>query len=457
MEINENLQMDVVRYIRTNKKLFKKFVPEVFNTDLNVLFSIYQEYYKEYESLPETKETLINYVDVHALELGLDTEDLQTYLKVLINQSFQPLSFDLSYVKTNCIDIAKRLSLVNLMGEFAMNVQDLSYKFDYDNFMKQAKKITRLTEQDASGMFLFKDALKVEAFKAKIFRSEWETLNSWRNKGGFYSPEMYIIMAEMKSFKTTNLINLALGFVRKDKAKGIYIDTENGMSNLAQRGLQNISFQSFRDFDLKKANNAAERHLMLYDNADIYLQYLKPGSTIEDVDDILDELEVEHGFIPDFIIYDDIDHLKPSDFKKSSHENIDQVYVEAISLNSRRNMFSFTASQLNREGIEQKNKKTTGISRSIGKIALAGGIYAIEGTEEELAAGLFKLVIKAQREGKRPHPDHYMWLKVNAETQIICEINENDEEIMNLLASNGKELVAPKINLSNFKINLSDR
>ena len=110
-----------------------------------------------------------------------------------------------------------------------------------------------------------------------------------------------------------------------------------------------------------------------------------------------------------------------------------------------------------RVGLEQKNKKTTGISGSIGKIALAGGIYAIEGTEEELAIGLFKLVLKAQREGLRPSPDRYMWLKVDPETQIICEISENDEEIMNLLASNGKELIAPEVNLSNFKINLSDR
>lgn len=453
MIINENLQLDIIRYARTNKKVFKKLVPEVFTLDLNLLFSIYHEYFKKFNSLPENKETLLNYFDITALELGVDTQEVQIYLKNLINKSFDPISLDLNYVKENCLDIARRLALISLMGEYAENIQDLSYSFDFEHFIKSTKKISRFTANDLSGMFLFKDSGSIIENSPKIFRSEWESLNAWRNKGGFYSPEMYIIMAEMKSFKTTNLINLALGFIRKDKAKGLYIDTENGIFNLIQRGLQNISEQSFKDFNLKTAEKKAEEYLIKYDNADLFIQYLSPGSTINDVSDILDELQLEYDFVPDFIIYDDIDHLNPSTWSKDRYDRLNQVYKEAIQLNQERNLFSFTASQVNREGIDKKVKGMSDIAGAIGKIALAGGIYAVSGTDDEMEKNIFKLSIVAQREGKRKHPDNIIWLKVNPETQVITELDITDNEVVNLLTNTNED----KVDLRKFKVKINDR
>lgn len=459
MIINEALQLDVLRYVTKNKKLFKKFVPDVFNQDLYLLFQVYQEYFKEVEDLPKTSSTLINYFDIHALELGADTEDLQMYIKNLIVKSFEPLNFDLQYVKTNCIDIAKRLSLINLMGAFADGVQDLSTTFDYEYFLKEAKKIGRFKEADQTGLFLYRDVEKLAFAEPKIFKSEWEVLNSWRKKGGFYSPEMYIIMASMKSFKTTNLMNLALGFTRNTKAKVLYIDTENGTANLAQRGLQAITGKTYEEFDLKIAKNRGEQYRVFYDNADIYIQYLEPGSTIDDVADILDYLETEEKFIPDCIIYDDLDHFKPSEWSKDRFERLAQVYKDAISLNVLRGTFSFAASQIGREAIDKKTIRMADISGAIAKIALAHGIFAISATDEEREAGIFRLMPVAQREGKGAHPDRFAYMRVYPETQIIREMGENDEDLVQFLASNGQEVIdtSKKVDMKNFKIKLNDR
>lgn len=242
--------------------------------------------------------------------------------------------------------------------------------------------------------------------------SPFNNLNKLTEDGGFSAPQMIVIAAPFKSNKTTFLVNLAYGYATRG-CNVLLVDTENGQRNLRKRLRQRVSEATSYEWanNIKLENGLLAQDL--FDNAmatvrrnkgDIHFMTVPVKSVgLDAVESEINRLASE-GIKIDCIVYEYIEQLKCGDPKiREDNKQIQWLYLEAIKLNQKYNLFSFTPSHINREGVKALKLGNMGgeyISGDIGKLNNAHAVFLLEPKELENGDKVLFLHVMAQREGK---------------------------------------------------------
>lgn len=124
--------------------------------------------------------------------------------------------------------------------------------------------------------------------------------------------------------------------------------------------------------------------------------YPRFTATINDIKRDLDILERTEGFIPDVIIVDYADIIKPERSSKRT-EDVDEIWKELGGLAGERGALVITASQGNRGAIYKKSMSQGDLAEWIGKLGHVDMMFAINQTKIEKRYGRARIGLLAHR------------------------------------------------------------
>lgn len=300
-------------------------------------------------------------------------------------------------------------------------------KSELEEIQSLSIETLNMTDEEKNRTFLIQDALSgnLNLELRKGTPCQYRAINRMTSAGGFYSPQMIIIMAAPKGFKTGTLINIAKGYVR-DGYNVYYADAENGHNRIDIRFLQSLVECELRELISGEVDDVLQQVLDKYDKlggkfrSDFYPAGTK---TIHDVDKKLEKLWRLYNWKPDVIIWDYLDLYACSD--KRIYEKrlkIQQNYFDAIALNAKWGCFAFTQSQVNKESVNKAIIDMTGFSEDFGKAANAHASFALCRDDVEKAAGIGRIIPVMQREGLPQHSMAACYVRIVEAKMILEEI-----------------------------------
>lgn len=430
-------QINLFRYflqIRDSRKFIHDLDNHLFDLDEHkFMFSAVQMYVKKYKYQPD-KVNLRQFIK-EILKKNPVQDDMKKIIDELVEEIYEPLETDTVIYKKTITEFIQRKQTKKLFDQFG---DEISYG-DSEFFKKMKNRMLDISKigsdeelsEGEPGQFLIKNFNGfVKRDKNHATPTFLRMLNKLTADRGFFSPQLIVFMGGPKSFKT----GLSLNFARDFMASGLkvfYADFENGVDSIRNRLYQ--SMIQVTKLELRSGEYDEElKHMVA--------QYAKAGgdirierfyanvSTLDDVENKLDELEENDGWIPDVIVYDYIDLAEAADRSiTETRKKIQYNYHHAIRINSKRGCFSINISQVKQTAVDKEVITIKDFSEDFGKAMNCHAAFAICRTEEEIENGTGRIVVVAQREGEKPSPNRYCPIRIHEDIQHVKEIEEYEE------------------------------
>ena len=388
---------------------------KVFDTSLHmVCFQILRGYLKSYGTIPKSPINLIEYFTREAKAKALE-EALVVQVTRQLEILYTKFDEDTQLIKDTIVRFAKSKMSKDVIKEFGGKLNDLSEAGPFDGFERGMRKVFRVSSDNASdgrgGSFFIADRKKNydRDISGDVIRTKFPAMNKVMAEKGFLAPEVIVIMAGPKAGKTTLLVNLAVGFIRNG-LKVYYCDTENGerrIRTMTKQCILNCTFDEMKSEEMEGTFNSMMKNYELL-GGEMMIDFYPPDRhSTADVRDRLKELEEDHNFIPDVIICDYFDKMKPEDKSiKEKRLQLQAVYMDWKVLNNEFNVPTFTVSQVNKQAVEKDVFNIGDIAEDFGKVANADSVWAYCSTPEEKMLGIYRLIPIANRNGKDATNSH---------------------------------------------------
>jgi hypothetical protein len=421
--MTRNFEKNVVSWLLCNdSKHYIFYLKPDYLSDptLSIILALIQNYYKKYNKLP-SQENFIHFsqqeLKDHAASKVIFSELNSLYLnrfddtEIVLEEIIKFCQKSIILNATEKMDSTDELaeSLLGTLGEL--------------NNLKNVNK-----KRDLVDIYDSNISLKIEPG----FPTCFETLNSMTASGGFKSPELIVLMGGPKSFKTGTLLNIAIGYLLD--GLNVYIaDFENGSKNLLIRVYQALlecerkEINSYR----KELNQILEKIKKMKGSLKIE-NYSAHVDSLSNVESDLDLLAKE-GWKPDVIFYDYLDLARSSDNSiKDKRLQIQSVYHHSIRMNKKYNTFCFTPSQVGKHAVSKRDITLTDFAEDFGKAMNCHAAFALCRTDEEVQAGIGRIITVVQREGERFNPNRFVQVELDESRMMIREIPSILENIDDL-------------------------
>jgi hypothetical protein len=139
------------------------------------------------------------------------------------------------------------------------------------------------------------------------------------------------------------------------------------------------------------------------------ISYPAFSATLTDVEDDLDRLEVQEGFIPDVIIIDYADILAPEDKRKEHRHQIDEIWKRLKGMAFSRSCLVVSGSQGNRASADKKTLDEKDIAEEARKLAHADVWLGLNQDQQEKERGVWRIGVMEHR-----------WKKFNKRRQLMA-------------------------------------
>jgi replicative DNA helicase len=129
------------------------------------------------------------------------------------------------------------------------------------------------------------------------------------------------------------------------------------------------------------------------------VSYPSYAANLSDIRNSIQKLEFAENFIPDIIIVDYADILKPEDGRLTDRrERLDETWKMLKNLADERACLVITASQSTRKSIDKRSVSQTDVAEDIRKLAHVDMMFALNQTAEEKREGVMRVGVLAHRE-----------------------------------------------------------
>lgn len=390
-----------------------------------VAFTLLKEYYRKYHYLPSKDIATLYFSDAikasKNIPKGFDY-DLMNYLTYI----YSPINEkDKAYIKDQIINIVREKKTSKAVLEYTRGNISIN---DLQNRLSEVSSLNLESKIDTNKL-LIEDFGIYQLEKIEAYPTFLEDLNELTAAKGFYPPQLIVFMSSPKHFKTGMMIKLAVEYARSG-INVYYADNENGEVPIRNRCLMAIC-EADLDWITDPGNKEEIKEYLTrfkkYGGGDIFIDSFGANSVnLYQIETRLQYLKVERNFVPKIIIYDTLDKFLPVNWEKEKRLRLQNVYNDAINLNKKLNVFSFTVSQVKQQALEKRVLKPNDISEDYGKVANAHAIFAICGTKEEMDLGIRRIVPVAQREGKRYTPRDICVIQINEATMTVNEVFDKE-------------------------------
>lgn len=182
--------------------------------------------------------------------------------------------------------------------------------------------------------------------------------------------------------------------------KVVYFTLELSEDNMAARFdamLSGVKFSDINYHNTEISNTMHDLHAKFGDNL-VIKEYPEDTATINTLKSFLMRLN-STGFVPDLVIVDYLDLLKPHRTYNETHEEAASIAKALRGLAKTLGTRIWTASQLNRAGIIMENPDETAISGAVAKLFTADIAVFMAQTKEEKMNNQMRLIVMKNRNG----------------------------------------------------------
>jgi len=421
LEFEENILRYLANPSNKNKKFIAIIEEDIFEVlEHKIVFKLLTGYIEDYRCVP----TQIDFVEYTSrqMEMGDVERDIsKAILRFVKRGLYKPVETSGKFLKETIVEFAQFKLMSNMFVEYAPRL------IEGVTLFRQAKNrmldILALSDDDSDnfiqrgGDILVNGGLDTGKL-SKVLYTPYQGLNMTMGSHGITSPELVVLMAGSKAFKTGVMINIAIGMAKRG-SKVYYADGENGYKSISQRVKQNVcectkwevvgnafeeEIDAYGDVieqeSVSDMFEAASTQIKMVGGAFVIDSYAPSTATVADVEDSLEQYKEETGFEPDIIFWDDSSHFIPRKPQGADHLDSQRVIKDIIGLNMKLGCASFTPAQVTRDAVDKPLISIKDIGRDYGIVKYAHVILSIIRSVQEREANLAQLYSVVQREGK---------------------------------------------------------
>jgi replicative DNA helicase len=403
-EFQEELAAIVISDSSVIHQLRQVILPEYFSDPvLRKVITIASEFYGSYRAAP----SMVEFMEVSSSILSI--EERKRAKKLFRVHPKNPKFI---------VEEATNFAQYQAMKEAILNSTDLIESLDnrvqIRKLITDALKVGADTKSLGSNLLVDRQARYAHRARHGINENKVSTgipgLDA-AMEGGPDVGELWLVMAPPKGFKTGFLLNMGAAAVAQRK-RVLHITLEVAEARMMLRYERRFSGLSSREIiDDHELLEKVLKRIEKLKGGLIVKGFPAKSITVEGIHNHIEMIKAE-GFIPDLIIVDYIDLVKPSITGEVRHQ-LSDIMANLRGLGAEHKVPIWSASQVNRKAVNKQIIRKEDIAEDFGKIAICDGAVALCQTieEREVKPAMMRIYMVANREG------------TESETVAYCEVD----------------------------------
>ena len=375
--------------------------PEYFEYPIHAnFFRAIKNYYEDYHDIPK---------DLHLLECIKEYKGSKEDLSDYDDELHRINTMDASCIGHNefFLDLIEKFAQRAAMKDAITNSITLLKEDrmgDIEVLVRDALSINRNVDL---GQAYFDGVL--ERFERSLaenagnkFSTVFDSLNQ-ELEGGLSSKELAMVVAPPGVGKSLYLVNQGVQALMQDK-KVLYISLEMSEDKIAQRfdSVMTLIAQS----NLKSSLGLLQKRLELFNEkfpkSQLMIKEFPTGlANINDIRSLLVQLHNYEDFIPDVILVDYLELLRPTRDGLAEYQAQQRISEELRGLAVESDVLIWTATQTNRQGRAVKLITDSELADAYGKIRTCDYAISLNQSEEEFDDGQMRCYVMKSRNGKQ--------------------------------------------------------
>jgi len=376
---------------------------------LRTFIRLIMEYREKYRVHPSYK------IMISVLRSSLDDEDAATQRQIreYFAKIFKSDVAGGEYVKSTALDFCRKQRLKEAMIRSVTLLQ----KSSFDEISKVINDALVLGSDTNFGYDYLKDFERRFEIKARNpISTGWDEIDDI-SKQGLGKGELGVVIAPTGAGKSMALVHLGAAALKKGKTV-VHYTLELGDTVVAGRYdscLTGVPLDL-----LMQSKEQIYDEIQEIEGSLIVKEYPTKSASTRTLMNHLEKLKVR-GIIPDMIIVDYGDLLRPVSSQKEKRNELESIYEEMRGLAQHNECCIWTASQTNRSGLNAEVITMEAISEAFNKCFVADFICTISRTVEDKQNNLGRMFVAKNRNG----PDGIVFpLKMDT-SRVSIEIAES--------------------------------
>lgn len=406
--------------------------PKYFEKDIHIdLARIIFEFYKKYETTPSL-EAMLEEVRELCSSSKVKKEKIKDYVATVDRLVDMNLD-DLAYVRDKAVAFGQKQALTEAI---LTSVEDINKGNDFSKVRERIEEATQV-------------GLDLGDFGTDYFETIDERMEAYTKRdiekiktgvdlldklmaGGLGRGELGIVIAPPGTGKTLSLVNFGHAGVMDGKNVA-HFSFEMSEERVSQRYDMRFTEKTFEYIKQNRSKVAdALKRLSKAKRGKLKIKaWPTRTATISMIKSYLTKLRIAEGFIPDLIILDYPDIMRPERTYGEKRHELELLYEDCRALGQEFNCAVWGASQTNRGALAKKVVTIADLAESFGKSAVADFMIAISQTKEEKRNGEVRYYVAKHRNGQSDETIHcdisYDTMKIqsNAERESAFDVDED--------------------------------
>jgi replicative DNA helicase len=426
---SDNIQRGILYLVKHDKDFYSQIAglikPEYFEfPSYSFIFERVRAYYDKYKVIPPD-DILLEDISKNlpkGQSLG-DYEDDISQINSLNTNVLDNREFVLDLVE----DFARKQALTQAIKDSVVLLKENKIP-EIEEIVRKAMLVSREVNV---GQLYFDDVDNritrlFENKQKKKYRTVFNTFNEFLD-GGLNSKELAMVIAPPGVGKSLYLVNQG-AIALKEGKKVLYISLEMAEDKIAQRFdsiltmIPNVKLKDKSVYPLLKERlNQVQKK---FDQAQLIIKEFPVGQlTVNQVRSLLVQLKLHHDFVPDLLIVDYLELLRPNRAIDAEYQAQERIAQELRGLAMEHNFLVWTATQTNRMGKKVATITDAELGDSYGKIRPADWAISLNQTEEEYEKGRMRVYVVKARDSKQ----HYrISAGINYTNLIMEEVADSE-------------------------------
>lgn len=403
-EFSDNIQRSILFLLKTNESFFSQIIsivqPDYFEFPIHTnLFNIITKFQEKYKYLP-TEEFIIEEAR-RTLKANQDITDYEDELSLINNLNYDPVGHEEYY-----LDLVESFAKKEAIKKAITESVQLIKENNTGPIEEKIRKALLINRNIDSGIQYFSslDARWDRTYNPEtrdVFKTILRSINERLPGGGMLPGELIMVVGAPGKGKSLFLANQAVISLTEGR-NVLYISLEMSQDRIAQR-LDSITTNLHQNKLKERRGEIILRHGKFkkeFPRGEIVIKQFPSGLTnINHIRAFLSQLRLHSGFIPNLIIIDYLELLRPITEGMQEHLAQERIANEIRGLGVEQNSVVWTATQPNREGVKSEIITDAHLADSYGKIRVCDVALSINQTAEEFDEGKMRAFIIKNRNG----------------------------------------------------------
>lgn len=425
-------QLEVLRFLVQGKEALlyiPKIKPGYFTLiEHSVVVEALVKFVKKYQRIPsevlmvEQVKTLLEGKDYVDLVIKDDIPNIHSLISDLYNKPLKDVDIILE-------NIHKFIAYIELKAlNEGMDFSDYNLYETYQAKLTKILQSSKPQKKDEPLLMVSGTAMRqlMRKVDPDVVPTPFWQLNRLGNGDGYPKNSLFVLIDRPKRRKTFALINVARGYLAMKK-NVLYIDTENGKNQLMDRMIQSTLNKTKREMLTGDYDKMEQRHMRKYKRLGVEFIVERVPATIADcntITNLVRKLETEKGIKVHVIMIDYAAKLASIARDRDDVERINNVYIDIDNMGDELGLDAvWTAQHVTREGAKHQETRyeDNDIASAISIIRNAKCVMGLNSTPDEEEHNIMRMEVVVQRDGV---PNGRVMFNMDPERQRMKEFSK---------------------------------